>query len=193
MSQAVRTPQSYWSLTCDEGPSSLDCETCCGSCWTSRSQTLDGPRKVSKHQSAPAITSVKKPRRRHRKQTKPSALAPLRTSQAADGKQFSDVPPQLLFSICGQSSSSDGQSADRISSRQHSICDIALGTSLDARACLGSTSRTKILTRREMRRTHGLVQQTHLASRTLFLLHKTLWEPSDRKFSRKGDGAAFVS
>ena len=52
-SQAVRMPQSCGPVTCDKRPSALDYETCCGSFWTSRSQTLDGPRKVSKHQSTP--------------------------------------------------------------------------------------------------------------------------------------------
>ena len=60
LSQAVRMPQSCWPVTCDKGPSELDCETCCGSSWTSRSQTLSGPRKVSKHRSTPGITSVEK-------------------------------------------------------------------------------------------------------------------------------------
>ena len=70
LSQAVRMPQSCWPGTCDKGPSALDCETCCGSSWTSRSQTLNGPRKVSKHRITPGITNVEKPRRRHEKQNK---------------------------------------------------------------------------------------------------------------------------
>ena len=63
------------SVTCDKRPSSPGCETCCGSWWTSRSQTLNDAREINEHQRAPADTSVEKPtweterERRQRKKT----------------------------------------------------------------------------------------------------------------------------
>ena len=103
LSQAVGMPQSCWPVTCDKGPSALDCETCCGSSWTSRSQTLDGPREVSKHRSTPEITSVEKPRRRHKKQNKAASTGTTEDQPGGDtgyNKNPKKADEILKFSFC---------------------------------------------------------------------------------------------